>query len=92
MRQAGRYMAEYRALRERVPFLTLCKTPALAAQVTVEAVERLGVDAAIIFADILLIVEPMGVGLEFSRGDGPVIHIHRRSSCRFEHRRPAAGW
>jgi hypothetical protein len=156
-------MAEYRALRERVPFLTLCKTPTLAAQVTVEAVERLGVDAAIIFADFLLIVEPMDVGLECSKGDGPVIHrpvrsgddvdklreddpratvpfvfeavkkaqeslpaysidrllrravhrsvvydrkwkiasgraaghaarIHRRSSCRFEHRRPAAGW
>jgi uroporphyrinogen decarboxylase len=79
MRQAGRYMAEYRALRERVSFLTLCKTPALAAQVTIEAVERLGVDAAIIFADILLIVEPMGVGLEFSKGDGPVIHRPVRS-------------
>jgi uroporphyrinogen-III decarboxylase len=49
------------------------KPPALAVQVTVEAVERLGVDAAIIFADILLIVEPMGVGFEFSKGDGPVI-------------------
>jgi uroporphyrinogen decarboxylase len=72
-------MPEYRALRERVPFLTLCKTPDLAAQVTVEAVERLGVDAAIIFADILLIVEPMGVGLEFSQGDGPVIHRPVRS-------------
>ncbi|MGE4095307.1 MAG: uroporphyrinogen decarboxylase family protein, partial [Candidatus Binatia bacterium] len=79
MRQAGRYMPEYRALRERVPFLTLCKTPELAAQVTVEAVERLGVDAAIIFADILLIVEPMGVGLEFSHGDGPVIHYPVRT-------------
>lgn len=74
MRQAGRYMPEYRALREKVPFLALCKSPDLAAQVTVQAVERLGVDAAIIFADILLIVEPMGVGLEFSKGDGPVIH------------------
>lgn len=81
MRQAGRYMPEYRALRERVPFLTLCKSPELAAQVTVEAVERLGVDAAIIFADILLIVEPMGVGLEFSRGDGPVIHRPVRSGA-----------
>ena len=81
MRQAGRYMAEYRALRERVPFLTLCKTPDLAAQVTVEAVERLGVDAAIIFADILLIVEPTGVGLEFSKGDGPVIHRPVRSGA-----------
>jgi uroporphyrinogen decarboxylase len=81
MRQAGRYMPEYRALRERVPFLTLCKSPDLAAQVTVEAVERLGVDAAIIFADILLIVEPMGVGLEFSQGDGPVIHRPVRSGA-----------
>ncbi len=79
MRQAGRYMAEYRALRERVPFLELCKTPDLAAQVTLEAVERLGVDAAILFSDILLIVEPMGVGLEFSAGDGPVIHRPVRS-------------
>ena len=73
-------MAEYRALRERVPFLELCKTPDLAAQVTLEAVERLGVDAAILFSDILLIVEPMGVGLEFSAGDGPVIHRPVRSS------------
>ena len=72
-------MAEYRALRERVPFLTLCKTPDLAAQVTIEAVERLGVDAAILFSDILLIVEPMGVGLEFTKGDGPVIHRPVRS-------------
>jgi uroporphyrinogen decarboxylase len=81
MRQAGRYMPEYRALRERVPFLTLCKTPDLAAQVTVEAVERLGVDAAILFADILLLLEPMGVGLEFSKGDGPVIHRPIRSGA-----------
>ena len=79
MRQAGRYMPEYRAVRDKVSFLELCKTPELAAQVTVEAVERLGVDAAIIFADILLIVEPMGVGLEFAQGDGPVIHRPLRS-------------
>jgi uroporphyrinogen decarboxylase len=79
MRQAGRYMPEYRALRDRVPFLTLCKTPDLAAQVTIEAVERLGVDAAILFSDILLIVEPMGVGLEFTKVDGPVIHRPVRS-------------
>ncbi len=72
-------MAEYRALRERVPFLELCKTPDLAAQVTLEAVERLGVDAAILFSDILLIIEPLGVGLEFSAGDGPVIHRPVRS-------------
>lgn len=73
MRQAGRYMPEYRALRARVPFLELCKTPDLAAQVTVEAVERLGVDAAILFSDILLILEPLGVGLEYTAGDGPVL-------------------
>lgn len=74
MRQAGRYMAEYRAVREKVPFLQLCKTPELAAEVTVTAAERLGVDAAILFADILLILEPMGLRLEFTRGEGPVIH------------------
>lgn len=74
MRQAGRYMAEYRTVRARYSFLDLCKAPDAAAQVTVEAVERLGVDAAILFADILLILEPLGVGLEFAPGDGPVIH------------------
>ena len=74
MRQAGRYMPEYRAVRSRLGFLELCKDSDAAAEVTVTAVERLGVDAAIIFADILLIVEPMGVGLEFSKGDGPVLH------------------
>src|SRR5436189_6083833 len=79
MRQAGRYMPEYRALREKVPFLTLCKSAGLAAQVTVAAVERLGVDAAILFAGILLIVEPMGGGVEFPRGVGPVIHHRVRS-------------
>ena len=74
MRQAGRYMESYRQIRARVAFLDLCKTPDLAAEVTVDAVERLGVDAAIIFADILLILEPMGMQLEFSAGDGPVLH------------------
>jgi uroporphyrinogen decarboxylase len=74
MRQAGRYMREYREVRARSSFLELCKNPALAAEVTVTAAERLGVDAAIIFADILLILEPMGIDLEFSAGDGPVIH------------------
>ncbi|MFW6051764.1 MAG: uroporphyrinogen decarboxylase [Myxococcota bacterium] len=73
MRQAGRYQPEYRALRARVPFIELCKTPELAAQVTVQAVEQLGVDAAIIFADILLVLEPLGVGFEFTKGDGPRI-------------------
>lgn len=74
MRQAGRYMPEYREIRAKVPFLQLCKTPDLAAEVTVTAAERLGVDAAIIFADILLILEPMGMQLEFSAGEGPVLH------------------
>jgi uroporphyrinogen decarboxylase len=75
MRQAGRYMAEYRALRAKHAFLELCKTPAAAAEVTLQPVERLGVDAAILFADILLVLEPLGVGLEFTRGEGP--HIPR---------------
>ncbi|MGB7924977.1 MAG: uroporphyrinogen decarboxylase [Pyrinomonadaceae bacterium] len=74
MRQAGRYMREYREVRARTGFLELCKTPELAAEVTVTAAERLNVDAAIIFADILLIIEPMGLDLEFAKGEGPVIH------------------
>ena len=74
MRQAGRYMREYREVRARTSFLELCKTPDLASEVTVYAAERLGVDAAIIFADILLIIEPMGLDLEFAKGEGPVIH------------------
>jgi uroporphyrinogen decarboxylase len=81
MRQAGRYMQEYRDVRARVGFLDLCKTPALAAEVTVTAAERLGVDAAIIFADILLPLEPMGLQLEFTKGDGPVIHNPVRSAA-----------
>jgi uroporphyrinogen decarboxylase len=80
MRQAGRYMHEYREVRKRMSFLELCKTPSLAAEVTVTAAERLGVDAAIIFADILLIIEPMGLQLEFSKGEGPVIHNPVRAS------------
>lgn len=84
MRQAGRYMREYRELRERVGFLELCKNPDLAAEVTVTAVERLGVDAAIIFADILLIIEPMGIELEFAKGDGPVIHNPVRKAADIE--------
>jgi len=74
MRQAGRYMPEYREVRARTGFLELCKTPSLAAEVTVTAAERLGVDAAIIFADILLIIEPMGIQLDFAKGEGPEIH------------------
>jgi len=81
MRQAGRYMQEYRDVRARTSFLDLCKTPELAAEVTVTAAERLGVDAAIIFADILLIIEPMGIELEFAKGEGPEIHNPVRSAA-----------
>src|SRR6267142_115960 len=81
MRQAGRYLPEYRALRARHAFLELCRNPAAAAEVTLQPIERLGVDAAILFADILLIVEPLGVGLEFAKGDGPRIHRPVRSEA-----------
>lgn len=74
MRQAGRYQPSYRAIREKVSFLELCKSPDLACQVTVDAVDQLGVDAAIIFADILLVLEPLNVGFSFEKGHGPKIH------------------
>ncbi len=74
MRQAGRYLPEYRAVREKVGFLELCKSPRLAAEVMIATVERLGVDAAIIFSDLLPILEPLGFDLEFTAGEGPVIH------------------
>ncbi len=80
MRQAGRYMAEYRAVRERMTFLELCKNPPLCAEVMLVAVERLGVDAAIIFADLLPILEPMGLELAFTAHEGPVIRNPVRSA------------
>jgi uroporphyrinogen decarboxylase len=73
MRQAGRYMAEYRAVRKQHSLLEICKKPALAAEVTITAAEILGVDAAIIFADLLLPLEVMGLPFHFSAGEGPVI-------------------
>src|SRR3954463_1432536 len=73
MRQAGRYMAEYRAIRKNHSLVEICKTPALASQVTIEAAEILGVDAAIIFADLLLPLEVMGLDFRFEAGEGPVI-------------------
>ncbi|HEY1374638.1 MAG TPA: uroporphyrinogen decarboxylase [Candidatus Binatia bacterium] len=79
MRQAGRYMEEYRKLRAEFSFLELCKRSDLAAEITVAPVDKLGVDAAILFADILLVLEPMGLGLEYSKDDGPVIRAQIRS-------------
>jgi len=73
MRQAGRYMAEYRAIRRRTPFLQLCKNPDLCAEVMLAAVQRLKVDAAILFSDLLLILEPMGIQLDFPTGEGPLL-------------------
>ena len=84
MRQAGRYMPDYRAVRDRVGFLELCKTPSLAAEVTITAARRLRVDAAIIFADILLIIEPMGMALDFASGEGPRIHNPVRNKTELE--------
>ena len=73
MRQAGRYMAEYRELRKKYTLLEICKQPELAVEVTLQPL-RLGMDAAILFADILLPLEPMGAAFEFAKGEGPVIH------------------
>ncbi|MCL5998078.1 MAG: uroporphyrinogen decarboxylase [Chloroflexi bacterium] len=73
MRQAGRYMPEYRAIRSRHTLLEICRQPELAAEVTMQPVNALGVDAAILFADILLPLIPMGIGLHFAAGEGPII-------------------
>ncbi len=81
MRQAGRYMAEYRQVRARTSFLELCKNPALCSEVMCTAVQRLGVDAAIIFSDLLPILEPLGLDLEFAHGEGPVIHNPVRAAA-----------
>ena len=75
MRQAGRYMAEYQAVREKVSFLELCHNPTLCADVMVTAINKLGVDAAIIFSDLLPILVPLEFSLEFGPGHGPKFTI-----------------
>jgi uroporphyrinogen decarboxylase len=80
LRQAGRYMQEYRDVRKHHTLVEICKHPELAAEVTITAAEKLGVDAAIIFADLLLPLEPMGLDFEFQAGEGPVVHHPVRSA------------
>ena len=79
MRQAGRCLSEYRALRERNSLLDLCRTPDLATEVTLQPIRRIEVDAAILFSDLLLPLEPMGIPFDFVRGEGPAIESPLRS-------------
>src|SRR5208282_425342 len=87
MRQAGRYMAEYRAIRKQYSLIEICTKPEVAAQVTVEAAEILKVDAAIIFADLLLPLEVMGLPFHFAAGEGPVIEKPVRTEKDVDHLR-----
>ena len=87
MRQAGRYMADYRALRQRYSLLEICRTPDLAVEVTLQPVDAIEVDAAILFSDLLLPFEPMGLDFDFVKGEGPAIEQPIRTRGR---RRPAA--
>jgi uroporphyrinogen decarboxylase len=91
MRQAGRYMREYQAVRQKHSILEVCKTPDLAAQVTLQPIERFPLDAAIIFADILLPLEPMGLTLEFVESEGPVIRNPVRDRAAVERLRVIDG-
>lgn len=84
MRQAGRYMPVYRELRKKHTLLELCRTPELACEVTLQPLKRFDLDAGIIFADILLPLQPMGVDFEFAKGEGPVIHHPVRSASDIE--------
>ena len=91
MRQAGRYMAEYQAIRKKHSILDVCKTPELAAEVTLQPIERFPLDAAIIFADILLPLEPMGLKLSFVEEKGPVISNPVRNASDVEGLRVVGG-
>jgi uroporphyrinogen decarboxylase len=84
MRQAGRYMEEFRTIRKKHSLLDVAKTPELAAEATLQPIKKMDLDAAIIFADILLPLEPMGIRLEFQKGEGPVIHNPVRSKADVE--------
>ncbi len=88
MRQAGRYLPEYQKVRSKVDFLTLCKTPELATEVTLQPIDILNVDVAILFSDILVPLEPMGMQLEFSEQKGPVFHNPVRTSADVRALRP----
>jgi uroporphyrinogen decarboxylase len=88
MRQAGRYMAEYRAIREKYSLIEICEHPEVAAEVTLQPVKALGVDAAILFADILLPAIPLGVGLEFAKGEGPILQNPVRTMDDVKNLRP----
>src|SRR6202165_811956 len=81
MRQAGRYMSEYRELRQQHSLLDICRTPDLATAVTLQPVRRIEVDAAILFSDLLLPLEPMGVRFDFVKGEGPAIESPLRSEA-----------
>ncbi|HXF91263.1 MAG TPA: uroporphyrinogen decarboxylase [Nitrospiraceae bacterium] len=91
MRQAGRYMSEYQKVRAKYSILDVCKTPELAAEVTLQPIERFPLDAAIIFADILLPLEAMGIQLEFAEGEGPVIRNPVRDRADVERLRMVDG-
>lgn len=88
MRQAGRYLPAYQEVRKKIDFLTLCKTPELAAEVSIQPVDILGVDAAILFSDILIPLECMGIGLDFHEGKGPVLNPPVRTEQDIERLHP----
>ena len=88
MRQAGRYMAEYRAIRANVDFWTLCKTPELCCEVTLQPIEAFGLDAAIIFSDLLVSLPPSGFDVEFVKDKGPVVHAPINEAADVDRLRP----